>query len=91
MTKQIQNKIVTVVAILLLAIAVFLTVQLFIGDDSEEPETQAVQTTVTTAVPSTEYTEAETQDDETEEVSETSAPIRYLWDYGPGNKTADQG
>ncbi len=94
MTKQTKNKIVTVVAILLLAVAVFLTVQLFIGDDSTEPETQAAQTTVATAVPETEYSESETQGDETEEMSETSASVKYLWDYGPGKsgaKAADQG
>lgn len=94
MTKQTKNKIVTVAAILLLAVAVLLTVQLFVGDDTKEPETQETQMTVAITVPVTEYTEPESQDSETEDASATSDSVKYLWDYGPGKsgaKTAEQG
>ena len=94
MTKQMKNKIVTVAAILLLAVAVVLTVQLFIGEDKTEPETQTVPITVANTMPATEYNEPVTQKDESEETSETSASVKYLWDYGPGKsgaKTAEQG
>lgn len=96
MTKQTKNKIVTVMAILLLSVAVFLTILLFIGDDGAESETktQAAPTTVTTTVPSTEYTGSVTQEAETENSIATSAEAKYLWDYGPGSysygKTAEQ-
>ena len=94
MTKQMKNKIVTVAAILLLAVAVLLTVQLIVGDDNKEPETQIAQTKAATTVTATEYTEAEPQDSEPEDVSDTTASVKYLWDYGPGKsgaKTAEQG
>ena len=99
MTKQTKNKVVTVIAILLLAVAAFLTVQLFIGDDStgteSENQTQVPLTTVTTTVPATEQTDPVTQENETEGYDVTSAELKYLWDYGPGNynsgKTSEQG
>ena len=94
MTKQTKNKIVTVAAILLLAVAVLLTIQLFVDDDNKEPETQTVPITVANTMPATEYNEPVTQKDESEETSETSASVKYLWDYGPGKsgaKTAEQG
>lgn len=94
MTKQTKNKIVTVAAILLLAVAVLLTVQLFIGEDKTEPETQTVPITVANTMSATEYNEPESQDSETEDASATSASVKYLWDYGPGKsgaKTAEQG
>ena len=96
MTKQTKNKIVTVTAILLLAVAVFLTILLFTSDDGAESETktQAAPTTVTTTVPLTEYTGSLIQEPETENTIATSAEVKYLWDYGPGSynsgKTAEQ-
>ena len=45
-------------------------------------------------MPATEYNEPVTQKYESEETSETSASVKYLWDYGPGKsgaKTAEQG
>lgn len=72
MTKQTRNKTVTVVAVLLMAVAVFLTVMLLVsyGESDKKSDTKA----------STAAVEESATD---ESVSATFAPAKYLWEYGP--------
>lgn len=73
MTKQIRNKVVTVIAVLLMAVAAFLTVLLFVIDDEPDKKSD----TKTSATYAAE--EHETSDSP----STTFAPAKYLWEYGP--------
>ncbi len=75
MTRRTKNRIVTVAALLLIAVAVFLAVQLMLGNEgmfaSTPEETQTQEET--TAVPVT--------DNETT-VSASDVDSKFLWEYG---------
>ena len=76
MTGQKRNKVVTAVAVLLMALAVFLTVMLFVGDgDDEKSSTKKAADIAVTAETSTESDEYT-----------TTAPAKYLWEYGHDNE-----
>ena len=75
MTKRTKNRIVTVAALLLIAVAFFLAVQLTLGneglfaDKPEETQAQTVQEENTQPV--TEY-----------ETADSDVDSKYLWEYG---------
>ncbi len=84
MTKQTKNKIVTVVAILLLAVAIFLTIQLIIGEDGEASETEAFSLSETEPI-----TTAVNQPETESTATKVTASAKYLWEYGPDSAKSD--
>ena len=74
MTKRTKNRIVTLVALSLIAVAVFLAVQLMLGNEgmfADKPEETYTQPTTVFSVPETES-----------ETADSDIDSKYLWEYG---------
>jgi len=74
MTKQKRNKVIAAVAVLLIAVAGFLTVMLFVADSVSDKKSDSKTSTAVAA-----GEENKTSDSQ----PTTSAPAKYLWEYGP--------